>query len=187
MGNVPIEILDSKKLKRALVSQIGAFGEVQSIRFRSIAAGKSQDKRISYITKQTSNYKSSCNAYVVMKDSDNASQVATSLNGLVFEGRHLRFDLASKPLSKGENKKTVFVGNLPFDICEETLRKHFHDCGQVSNVRVVRDSKTGLGKGFAFVCFKERSSVSLATKLHGSTCQGRAIRIKKCSKIVQKK
>ena len=30
----------------------------------------------------------------------------------------------------------------------------FNDCGEIEAVRIVRDSKTGLGKGFGFILFE---------------------------------
>jgi nucleolar protein 12 len=40
------------------------------------------------------------------------------------------------------------------DIEEEPVRKHFSDCGEIDNVRIIRDKKSCLGKGFGFVTFK---------------------------------
>lgn len=43
---------------------------------------------------------------------------------------------------------------LPADIRDDAVREHFHVCGDVVGVRVVRDSRTGLGKGFGYVLFE---------------------------------
>ena len=40
------------------------------------------------------------------------------------------------------------------DTEEEPLRQAFVDCGDVEAVRIIRDSKTGAGKGFGFILFK---------------------------------
>ena len=40
------------------------------------------------------------------------------------------------------------------DIKEEDLRTHFSSCGKVRNVRVIRDNKSGVGKGICYVTFK---------------------------------
>lgn len=37
---------------------------------------------------------------------------------------------------------------------DETLWEHFSQCGEIYSVRVVRDKKTGIGKGIAYVRFK---------------------------------
>lgn len=57
-------------------------------------------------------------------------------------------------LQNFDPKKTLFVGNLPYDITEEELRNHFADIGELEGVRVVRDSKFSIGKGFGFVAFQ---------------------------------
>lgn len=43
---------------------------------------------------------------------------------------------------------------INLDTEEEPLRQVFNDCGEIDSVRIVRDSKTGLGKGFGFILFK---------------------------------
>jgi nucleolar protein 12 len=71
---------------------------------------------------------------------------------------------------------------LPFTLNEEQLWQLFGQCGQVDKVRLIRDRLTGIGKGFAYVQFRERSSVPLALELDGSMkCAGRLLRIQKCS------
>lgn len=43
---------------------------------------------------------------------------------------------------------------INLDTEEEPLRQVFNDCGEIEAVRIVRDSKTGLGKGFGFILFE---------------------------------
>ena len=43
---------------------------------------------------------------------------------------------------------------INLDTEEEPLRQVFNDCGEIDSVRIVRDSKAGLGKGFGFILFK---------------------------------
>jgi len=54
------------------------------------------------------------------------------------------------------------VGNLPFVIGEEELRSHFETCGEVQNVRIVRDPKTFLGKGIAYVMMGSKEELKQA-------------------------
>ena len=42
------------------------------------------------------------------------------------------------------------------DLNDEQLRETFAHCGQIESVRIVRDQKTRMGKGFGFVQFKVR-------------------------------
>jgi len=52
---------------------------------------------------------------------------------------------------------------LSSDIEEEPLRQHFSVCGAITNVRVIRDQKTGAGKGFGYVTFEVMYSVDIET------------------------
>lgn len=53
----------------------------------------------------------------------------------------------------------IFMGCLSVDLKELALRKHFEPCGTVEAVRLVRDAKSGLGKGFGYVLFEVHSSI----------------------------
>ena len=50
------------------------------------------------------------------------------------------------------------------DIKEDTLREHFGKCGEIEDIRVIRDKATGIGKGFAYIHFQ----VSLYKGLKGT-------------------
>lgn len=63
------------------------------------------------------------------------------------------------------------------------MREAFEDCGEILNVRIVRDRKTGIGKGFGYVLFNDKSSVELALKLDGTDCQGRKMRVQRAVKV----
>lgn len=55
---------------------------------------------------------------------------ALSLNNHLVEGRHLRVDRAAR--DPNSHQLSVFLGNLPFDVDEETVRGHCsrHDGGR---------------------------------------------------------
>ena len=57
---------------------------------------------------------------------------------------------------------------------------HFAKCGPINDVRIVRDSKTGIGKGFGYVNFAQEKSVKMALDImSGTTLDGRKLRISK--------
>jgi hypothetical protein len=154
----------------------------------------------------------SMNAYVVLRDAA-AVAGALALNGALFSGRHVRVDAAAggggggdgggeggAPAAAGggggggatryDHKRTVFVGNLPFDAGEEAVRAAFERCGAggapvaVEAVRIVRDRATLMGKGFCFVLFAERAGVLDALGLHGTKVAalgGRPLRVVRCT------
>ena len=69
---------------------------------------------------------------------------------------------------------------LGFSTEEQTVHEHFEKCGEIISVRIVRDSKTGIGKGFCYVNFKDLKSVAKAVDLMNNTSlSGRKLRVSK--------
>ncbi|KAH9487683.1 RNA-binding protein 34 [Bulinus truncatus] len=181
IGNCPLSA-DKKTLKKLFQE----FGEIETVRFRCAPpADPHLPRRAIVITK---NFHEECNnmvAYVVFKEED-AAQKALVRNGHLLDGLHIRVDIAA--LSKKHDKKrSVFVGNLPFNVTEEAIRSHFEDCGDIINVRLIRDRLTSLGKGICYVQFESKDSVSLAVKLNNSEFKGRKLRVMVCSNKQKKK
>ncbi|NXX57303.1 RBM34 protein, partial [Scopus umbretta] len=119
------------------------------------------------------------NAYVVFKEECDAIKALNENGKEIASGYHIRVDIASKS-STHDNKRSVFLGNLSYDISDDAVREHFSVCGGVVAVRIVRDRKTGLGKGFGYVLFENTDAVHLALKLNGSVLMGRKIRVQRC-------
>jgi len=150
--------------------------KVESLRFRSTAyAGTSLPKKAAFAKKELmAATTKSTNAYVVYSTAFAAREAVKKLNGTVVLDRHLRVDGVAHP-AKTDHRRCVFVGNLgfvddesmldqggenerkrskiPSDI-EEGLWRQFGRAGTVESVRVVRDEKTRVGKGFAYVQFQ---------------------------------
>lgn len=106
-----------------------------------------------------------------------AAQIALKADGSVLHGHTIRVDVVrpSDGLAKATNnlarrdawtagsdpKKSVFVGGVDYAAKEEDLRAFFEELLKsergsrsekyVSNVRIVRDKQTQMGKGFAYV------------------------------------
>ncbi|MDH5580949.1 MAG: RNA-binding protein [Bdellovibrionales bacterium] len=72
----------------------------------------------------------------------------------------------------------IYVGNLSFNILEETLSDVFAKFGAVASCRIITDRDTGRSKGFGFV---EMSSASEAEKaireLDGQEVEGRNLKV----------
>lgn len=113
------------------------------------------------------------------------------MNGKKIDSHHIRVDRATRPLAKKatltSRKKSVFVGNLRFDIRDDDLINHFKKVGPVSHVRIVRDSQAGVGKGFGFVVFDDRASVKKALELNDTNFKGRMLRVKKVDEADKQK
>ncbi|KAJ1895851.1 Nucleolar protein 12 [Coemansia sp. IMI 209127] len=179
VGNLSINcIKDQSKYKefKGLCSQ---HGKVSSIRFRSIAFSELLPRKVAFIRGSFHSERQTCNAYVEYADAESATK-ARKLNATVFDEKHIRADLASNEKSH-DMKRSAFVGNLDFAAEEEDLWRHFEACGSVENVRIVRDSKTSLGKGFGYVQFTDRAAVVLALKLDGSELNSRKLRVQRGS------
>ncbi|CAN9510677.1 unnamed protein product [Ophioblennius macclurei] len=177
VGNLPISCT-----KKTLRSIFKGSGVIESIRFRSVVReDPSMTRKLATIKRKTHPKKQSMNAYVVFKDDDGATK-ALEKNGIEMEKDfHIRVDGVADT-SSHDHRRSVFVGNLSFEMKEADFRQHFYDCGDVEAVRLVRDRNTGMGKGFGYVLFQSADSVQLALELDGSKLEGRSIRVKRSVK-----
>ncbi|KAK3580373.1 hypothetical protein CHS0354_001488 [Potamilus streckersoni] len=175
IGNLPLSVT-----KKKLMKLFKKYGEIENIRYRCLPpADPNIPKKVVAIKKDFHSQRHNCVAYICFTTKEGA-QKALESNGMQVEDLHIHVDLASQSTEKDKNR-SIFVGNVPFDIEEEALRNHFHDCGKIENVRVIRDRKTGLGKGFCYVLFHSKDSVSLALKLNNSKLQKRQLRVMRCT------
>ncbi|XP_043914576.1 RNA-binding protein 34 [Protopterus annectens] len=177
VGNLPVSC--NKQMLKSIFKE---FGYIESMRFRSVArADPTMSRKQATIQRKSHPKRHNMNAYIVFKEESDAVK-ALQRNGMeITNGFHIRVDLASKD-SSHDQKRSIFVGNLPYDMEEEVLWKHFSECGQVEAVRLIRDRSTGLGKGFGYVLFESTDDVFLALKLDSSEVMGRKIRVQRCVK-----
>lgn len=157
--------------------------KVESLRFRSTAYDVKLPKRAAFARKELMDATTkSTNGYVVYTTQTAAREAVKQLNGSVVLDRHLRVDSVAHP-QKVDHRRCVFVGNLDFvdndsqireaneeqkrglkkdrkpaDV-EEGLWRQFGTVGTIESVRVVRDPKTRVGKGFAYVQFTDENAV----------------------------
>lgn len=74
----------------------------------------------------------------------------------------------SRPGGSRDDLPTLRVTNISEDTQEGDLRDLFGAFGRVARVYVGRDRETGVGKGFAFVSYEEKSHAQKAMdKMHG--------------------
>ena len=155
-----------------------------------------------------------CNCYIVFKEERSVDIAVRELNMSVFCDRHIRVDrcvandtraAAFNSDTSGDGatagnaqsaataaatvlydrRRSVFIGNLPFDVEDEEIYSLFADrsangngeesasqllvdngnlprtcIGQLEAARVVRSGDTGVGKGFGFLLFKTREAAT---------------------------
>ncbi|KAL7644818.1 UNVERIFIED_CONTAM: hypothetical protein RMT77_004631 [Armadillidium vulgare] len=162
------------------------YGEIEAVRFRGITPESADMSKKEAVAKKLLHpHRKSFYAYVRFKEKSSVEK-ALEANGEIFKDYHIHVDRAI-PSINHKDKNCVFVGNLPWEINEEDLWQFFGSCGKVTNVRVVRSSSTGAGKGFAFVTFESNDGVQLALHLNGKEFMKREIRVKKLAKKVKVK
>ncbi|XP_076900465.1 uncharacterized protein LOC143554632 [Bidens hawaiensis] len=184
VGNLPLKVT-----KKVLLREFQQFGEVESVRIRSVPLLDDKTPRKGgVIKKQMNDVVDRVNAYIVFKTKDSA-QAALSHNMAVVGGNHIHVDRACPPRKKlkGENappydtKRTVFIGNLPFDVKDEELYQLFtgysklKDC--IEAIRVVRDPGTRMGNGIAYVLFTTREAANMVVRKHKLKIRDRELRL----------
>lgn len=187
IGNVPLN-WDEKRLRRSLREAVGDKyeGSMKPLWFRAVPVAEKWSGKLrkagvilGEFNKQGADSK---NAYVVCASPEGAQAVRFAAHGLNADGAHiLRADGVGEKaqLQTFDRKRSVFLGNLPTNVTEVNIRECFAKTGEVDAIRIVRDKVSRECKGFAFVRFKERSSVKKALNLWDAEIQGRWIRVMK--------
>lgn len=84
-------------------------------------------------------------------------------NAKSFEGRPKKTKEETRAEGKPPSKK-IFIGNLSFDVTEESLREHFERCGPIETLKVAQFEDSGKCKGYAWVTFEDIESAQHAVK-----------------------
>ena len=72
----------------------------------------------------------------------------------------------------------VYVGNLPFSVDDEGLKKIFSDYEGVEEVTVIKDKFSGRSKGFGFVTFASEENAKKAfSELNDKEIEGRKLKV----------
>lgn len=80
--------------------------------------------------------------------------------------------------SQYKDSAWVFLGGLPYELTEGDIICVFSQYGEVVNIHLVRDRRTGRSKGFCFLCYEDQRSTILAVdNLNGIRIKGRTIRV----------
>ena len=72
----------------------------------------------------------------------------------------------------------IYVGNLPSDATDETIKQAFESFGEVTSARVIKDKYTGQSRGFGFVEMAVQSQAQTAiNSLNGKELLGKQISV----------
>jgi RNA recognition motif-containing protein len=97
------------------------------------------------------------------------------------EGRRLVLNYqlkTSRPQGTNPPGKTLFIGNLAFEMSDADLNKLFRDIKNVMDVRVAIDRRTGQPRGFAHADFVDVESAMKGLEyLQGKEFYGRVLRV----------
>ncbi len=69
----------------------------------------------------------------------------------------------------------VYVGNIPYHVKDYELKKFFGQFGAVRQTRVVKNTRTGRSKGFAFITFANARDANQALTANGQDMKGRSM------------
>ncbi|KAM5547813.1 hypothetical protein ABKV19_001997 [Rosa sericea] len=76
-----------------------------------------------------------------------------------------------------DDESSVYVGGLPYDATEDSVRQVFDLYGAVVAVKIVNDN-TSRGKCYGFVTFRNpRSAIDAINDMDGRTVDGRVVRV----------
>jgi len=72
----------------------------------------------------------------------------------------------------------VYVGNLPYSVDSEGLKKLFASYGEIEEATIIQDKYSGRSKGFGFVTFKEDEAGKKAiAEMNNKEVEGRELKV----------
>lgn len=75
-----------------------------------------------------------------------------------------------------EDKKKLYVGNLPYTVTGDQLTQIFGEFGEIAEATVINDRESGRSKGFGFVTFmKEEDAQKAVDAMNGKELEGRKL------------
>ncbi|KAB8238504.1 hypothetical protein ETB97_001096 [Aspergillus alliaceus] len=107
--------------------------------------------------------------YVQFDTVDSARRAIEAMHMRVFEGRRVLVQFALNNVSSRRilkpASKTIYIGNLPFEMTDKDLNDLFRDVINVIDVRVSVDRRTGMPRGFAHAEFINAESARVGIEI----------------------
>ena len=85
-----------------------------------------------------------------------------------------------------ESVKNIFVGNLSYNLTEESVRGLFERHGKVDSVKLINDRETGKPRGFGFVDMPQSEAQAAIQALNGFQMNGRPLRVNEAQERPQR-
>lgn len=127
--------------------------------------------------------------YVEFERQEDADAAISAMNQAVFQGRRMAVQYHKRrpnvtraslttPRTPNEPSKTLFIGNMSFEMSDKDLNDLFREVRNVVDVRVAIDRRTGQPRGFAHADFIDIDSASTAKRyLESKEVYGRKLRV----------
>ncbi|GAM90962.1 hypothetical protein ANO11243_090090 [Dothideomycetidae sp. 11243] len=122
--------------------------------------------------------------YIEFDNLESAAKAIEALNGQNLEGRrmavqyHVRRMKTPSTQTRNPPSRTLFVGNMSFQMSDKDLHDLFRNVKNVLDVRVAIDRRSGQPRGFAHADFTDIESAQEAKKfLESKVVYGRQLRI----------
>ncbi|CAK9226966.1 unnamed protein product [Sphagnum troendelagicum] len=137
-------------------------------------------------------------AFVTMSTVRDAMAAMEKLDGIDFGGRVLKVNFPQAPSREprmssyndsppprreggggyNNSPNKLFVGNLSWNVDDDSLETIFSDYGKVLEAKVISDRETGKSRGFGFVTLASATEVNEAiNNLDGAEYDGRQLRV----------
>ncbi|KAF7186285.1 Nuclear localization sequence-binding protein [Pseudocercospora fuligena] len=152
-----------------LEAEFGRFGEVTNSRVVTDTRGLSKGF-----------------GYIEFASQDAADRAVRELDQKVFQGRrmavqyHVRREPRRSNAGRSSNKpsKTLFIGNMSYQMSDRDLNDLFRQIRNVLDVRVAIDRRSGQPRGFAHADFIDEASATKAKQLlEQKVVYGRQLRV----------
>ncbi|OKL58428.1 hypothetical protein UA08_06115 [Talaromyces atroroseus] len=121
--------------------------------------------------------------YVTFEDVEAAKRAVADLNQQIYEGRRILVQFsaaAGRPgiPPKRRPTRTLYIGNLPFDLTDREINDLFKSVRNIVEVRVAVDRQTGQPRGFAHADFLDVASAQAAAEILASKApHGRRLKL----------
>lgn len=75
----------------------------------------------------------------------------------------------------------LYVGNIPWTVSSNELKKYFSKFGHVHSAQVVFDKNTGLSRNYGFVVFGNKEGFTGATNFSSHKLEGNTLKVEASS------
>lgn len=74
----------------------------------------------------------------------------------------------------------LYFGNIPFDKTEDDVQKLFQECGQITELKIIR--RDHVSQGYGFITFSTKEAVDAALQKNGQEVGGRSMKVNYAAK-----